>query len=506
MKKHLGKLMGLVLLLAVAIPLGRAAAQEVTIDVYTVNDFRGALRAEGADPGAARLAGAIAKVRGENPTGTIVLGGGNMLFGSIESDSVDGFPVINAMNLMGFDANVMGSHFFDFKPAIFSQQVAAARFPYLVCNVKAKEGETLAKPYVILERKGIKIGVVGVTTNDIQEEASPKNLANFTFLDQQATTQAAIDEVRAKGAAIVILLAHCNMDQRAADGVIRGEAVDLLMQLHGFDACFTGDSQNVVDGTMAGHPVLQGGTHGRYIAKVHFLYSLGDKKIIGTVKELLKVKDMDVLPDAAVANLISPVISAADAQYGQVLTYNYTYLANDKYDQSPVAEYFTDLLRKSFRTDFAILNGGAFKADLPVGNVTARRLLEIYPYSGKVVILQMKGKDILDAIDFGVDNKLVGQGRFSGIRVALEPDMPYGQRIIDHVLPDGSKVALEKVYTVVTNSFMANGGDGYVMFKNAISRQDADPDIQAFFRRALQTVGSINYREDKRWSVGELRK
>ena len=70
----------------------------------------------------------------------------------------------------------------------------------------------------------------------------------------------------------------------------------------------------------------------------------------------------------------------------------------------------------------------------------------------------MKGKDVLDAIDFGVDNKLVGQGRFSGIRVAFEPDMPQGQRIVDLVLPDGGKVALEKVYTVVTNSFLANGG------------------------------------------------
>ena len=506
MKNCYRKVIYLAMVLAMLIPVGRVWAQDIAIDVYTINDFRGAIRAEAEDPGAALLAGAITKVRSENPTGTIVLGGGNMLFGSIESDTNNGFPIINIMNMMGFDANVMGSHFFDFKPEIFAQQVAAAKFPYLVCNVKATEGETLAKPYVMLERKGLKIGVVGVTTNDIQEEASPKKIADFTFLDQAASTQAAINEVRAKGASIVVLLAHCSVNQRAADGVVRGEAVDLLMKRHGVDACFTGDSQAIVNGTMIGKPILQGGTHGRYIARVHFVYSTEEKKIKKTTQELLQVKNMNALPDGDVANTVRPLCAAVDAKYGQVLTYNYKYLGNDKYEQSAVAEYLTDLLRNSFQTDFAILNGGGFKADLPVGNVTARRLMEIYPHSDKIVVLQMRGKDVLDAIDFGVDNKLVGQGRFSGIRVAFEPDMPQGQRIVDLVLPDGSKVAPEKIYTVVTNSFLANGGDGYVMFKNAISRKEVDPDIQAFFIRTLRNTGSINYREDKRWSVGELRK
>ena len=506
MRKYFEKMVILAMLLVLVLPVGRVRAQDVALDIYAINDFRGALRAEADVPGAALVAGAVTKLRSANPNGMVLLGGGNMLFGSLESDSNNGFPVITVMNMLGFDANVMGSHFFDFKPAIFNQQVAAAQFPYLVCNVKAKNRASLAQPYVMLTKKGVKIGVVGVTTNDIQQEANPKNLADFTFLDQLATAQEAINEVRAKGADLVVLLAHCGTTQRVADKAVQGEGADLLAALHGVDVCFTGDSQALVDGSVNGVPVLQGGTHGRYISKYHVLYSTNEKKIKAKSQEVLQVNNMNVLPDAGVANFVRPIINGVDAQFGQILTYNYRYLANDKYEQSAVAEYFTDLLRQNFHTDFAILNGGAFKADLPVGNVTARRLREIYPYSGKVVVLEMKGKDILDAIDFGVDNKLVGQGRFSGIRVALEPDMPQGQRIVDNIMPDGGKIALEKVYTVVTNGFLANGGDGYVMFKNAIKRQDADPDIQAFFQRALAKVGSINYQEDKRWSVGELRK
>ena len=84
---------------------------------------------------------------------------------------------------------------------------------------------------------------------------------------------------------------------------------------------------------------------------------------------------MNALPNEYVANAVRPLCNAVDEKYGQVLTYNYKYLGNDKYEQSAVAEYLTDLLRHSFNADFAILNGGGFKADLPVGKVTARRVM-----------------------------------------------------------------------------------------------------------------------------------
>ena len=505
------KKLGLLLLLALCFFMGvrqqsgAAATAEIPLDIYAVNDFRGALRAESDYPGIAVLGGTLKKYKAENPTGTIILGGGNMLFGTLESDENDGMPVIAAMNEIGFAANVTGSHFFDFKPSVFTKQVQAAKFAYLACNVVAKDGTALFKPYILLDKNGLKVAVVGVTTRSTLREANPSNLENYTFLDSVASTQQAIDAAKKDGAQIVVALMHCGVKQRAADGALRGEAIELLNKLQGVDVCFTGDSQTLINSTYHNIPILQAGSHGKYIARVHLLYAPSLKKVVGSHTDMVDVVKEGTSADPILANMLQPITTAIDAKFGEVVATNTRALTNDKFEQSTVAEYLTDVLRKSFNADFAIINGGAFRSDLPVGPVTLRTLEEIYPYRGKAVLLFMKGKDILKALDFGVDNMLVGQGRFSGLKIAVEPDLPQGQKVVDTELPDGSKLDAEKVYKVVTNDFLANGGDGYTMFKNAVSRTIVADNIKEVFHSALRAQETIDYTTDYRWSVGEIR-
>jgi len=507
MLKKISKILSLMLVLfgllssmAMAVP-----KEMVELDIYGINDLRGALRRESDQPGVAELGGVINKLRAENPTGTILLGGGNMVFGSVESDDRNGIPTVNVMNAMGFDANVIGSHFFDFKPEIFKEQTAIAQFPYLACNLTFKTGEPFFKPSVILRKKGLKIGVVGMTTGSVQREANPANIANFNVLDPVKSTQEAIDEVKRQGADLVVLLLHCGATQRVADEAVRGEAIDILYQLKGVDICFTGDSKTVVCGRYNDISVLQAGSHGKYIAKVHVIFDADSKKLVTKREEIITVAGNVAPVDAQIAALVNPIIQAVDARYGQVLAYNASELTNDKSDQSPVAEYLTDLLRRDSHADFVILNGGAFRSGMPEGKVTARNMEEIYPYPGQAVLYTMKGIDILAALDYGVDNPMVGQGRFSGIRLAVEPDLPPGEKIVDNVLPNGDKIDVNKEYTVLTNSFMASGGDGYTMFKNGKLVRVVDPDIKAYLNRLVQQAGSINYKTDNRFSVGELR-
>jgi 5'-nucleotidase / UDP-sugar diphosphatase len=88
----------------------------------------------------------------------------------------------------------------------------------------------------------------------------------------------------------------------------------------------------------------------------------------------------------------------------------------------------------------------------------------------------------------------------------LEPDMPRHRRILDSIVGStGQPLDPDRVYTVVTNDFLANGGDGFTMFKKALSRKEVAPDIKAFFRQALRQAGTIDYVSDRRWSVGKIR-
>lgn len=482
-----------------------AAEHNIKIDIYGINDLRGALRQESDYPGVAKLAGVLNKLKAENPQGYLLLGGGNMLFGTIESDENNGMPTVEAMNMMGFVANVTGSHFFDFKPEIFREQLAVAKFPYLACNVEVKQGTPLFKPYILTERAGVKIGLVGVTTRTTLREVSKENLANFTFVDSITSTQKYINEARQKGAEIIVLLMHCGVQQRYADGALRGEAIDVLRKLQGVDVVFTGDSQTVVTGRYNNIPVLQAGSHGRYIAKAQVTFNRAENKVVTVEEQMIKVNEQVVPADIALTKLIAPICQAVDAKFGELLAYNERNLNNSKEDQSLTADYLTDLLRKASKTDLAIINGGAFRSNLPTGQITARNIEEIYPFQGSAVILTLKGSDILAALDYGIDNKLVGQGRFSGVRLAVEPDMPKGSKIVDTEMPDGSKLEPSKEYRVLTNSFLAAGGDGYSMFKNATHTTIFAQDIKALLRQLVREEKNINYVDDYRFSVGEIR-
>ena len=483
------------------------AANPVTeLDFYAISDLRGTIRAEENIPGIAKLAGVVEELRAQNPQGTVLLGGGNMIFGTLESNRNVGRPMVAAMNAMKFDADVIGTNLFDLPPQIFTEQLTKAHFPYVSCAVVPKTGKDAFKKYVIVQRKGIKIGIIGVTTPRVLREANPSNLEHFQFLDPYLEAPAAIRAARAAGAQVIVALLHSQLKVRAYDGGVRGEAIRLLSQLKGVDICFAGSGQEVVNGKYLNIPVLQTGNRGRYIAHVRLGYDASSRKVLSAAADMIDVGLNSAAPDAALAEMARPVIAEIDQQFGDKLCVNMRPLTNDKFEQSSLAEYFTDRLRLAFGADIAFINGGAFAAPIPAGSVTARQVEAAYPYMGKVVLLTLKGSDILDALDFGVDNQQIGQGRFSGIRLALEPDMPRHRRILDSIVGStGQPLDPDRVYTVVTNDFLANGGDGFTMFKKALSRKEVAPDIKAFFRQALRQAGTIDYVSDRRWSVGKIR-
>ena len=101
----------------------------VEIDIYSVNDFHGHLRAEAADPGIAVLSGVINELMKQNPVGSLLLGGGDMFSGTIDANEYQGLPVVTAMNKMGFSANTAGNHIFDYPLDVIKRQAAAANFP-----------------------------------------------------------------------------------------------------------------------------------------------------------------------------------------------------------------------------------------------------------------------------------------------------------------------------------------------------------------------------------------
>ncbi|MGE4588582.1 MAG: bifunctional UDP-sugar hydrolase/5'-nucleotidase [Acidaminococcaceae bacterium] len=493
--------MVMVLMMA-ALPVMAEEKPLVEIDIYSVNDFHGALRAEGTKPGIAVLAGAIQQLGAENPAGSIILGGGDMLSGTLDADEYEGMPVIYAMNQIGFSADVVGNHIFDYDQKTIAKQAAAVTFSLLAANLEYTGGN-FVKPYVFLNRNGLKIGVIGVTTGEMLLKSSPQNNQGVTMLPTAETVQKYINEVRSKGAQIVILLTHCASFQNNK-GQISGEITGLLERINGVDAVVTGHSHQRVFGTYKNIPVVQAGSNGEMIGKIHLLYSRIDKKIIGSNASLIAVNKDKWKESSTIAKMVNPILSDVDKKYSGVVAQNLYPLTNDRYGESTLGEHFTDLLLKGFNADVAILNGGAFRSDIPAGPITLRLMQQAYPYKDQIVVMQLKGSDLLAALEYGIGNEKVGEVRFAGVKLGVDLDLPQGSRIIENRLADNNAIDLNKQYKVVTNEFLAKGGDGYLALTKGENIRYAG-DIKEFFNFALRNEKNVNHHADGRLSVGYLR-
>lgn len=472
-----------------------ALAQEkplVEIDLYTVNDFHGALRAEGDSPGAAKLSGVLQQVGQNNPLGSVFLAGGDMLKGTIDADSYTGMPVVYTMNQMGFAANVIGNHAFDYPPATLQKQLAAAQFACLSSNIT---GLANIKPYVLLNRNGVKIAVIGLTTLETLTKSAANHRTGLQFLDLVGSAQKYIAEAKGQGAQIIVLLTHVGSFEE--NGAISGEITSLLDQVTGVDAVVTGHTHQVVQGEYKGVPVVQAGKNGEYVGQIHLLYSRLEKKVIAHNVKTIKVAAFPSNIDAAVTKTLEPIFQDVDKKYGTLLANNVRPLANNRYGESPLGDFLTDLLRQGFGGDVAFINAGAIRRELSAGAVSLRSLNNSYPFEGEVYATQLSGAQILELLAGGIFNNTNSRLRFAGIEVEAEQVGEHAN-ILACRFKDGSQLEPNKIYKVITNDFLINGGDGYTTFTQGAGTKVVGASIQEFFSFALRAMGTINYEQDKR--------
>lgn len=477
-----------------------AAGDTVRLQFLLVNDFHGHIRQEGNAPGAGKLAGTIERLQKDHPGATILLGGGDMFAGTLDSNEFHGRPAIEVMNTLGFDADVAGNHIFDFDGKVIRQQAKWAHFPLLAANIRPAVLGT-ASPFqdgILIERDGIKIGIVGATTMETPVKATKSNMIDFTFIDPAQPVQQSIDRLKQQGAQIIVLLAHMATVQDA-DGTVRGdELAALLKQLHGVDIIFSGHSHEIVAGAWDNRPVLQSGWAGQHVAGLLVTYDKTQQKIQSTVPFMTTPAGAS---DTALEQRLQRFIRAVDAKYHTTLTMNAQLLDNDRWmPSSPCADVLTDILRQETGADIVLYNGGAFRTSLPAGPLTMARLLDVLPFRGSLLMLQLSGSDIRKAIAHGLDNKNYGFIRFSGLNVKGCSVGPESERVQSITLTDGTPLSDTKTYSVVTTAFMYGGGDGYTMLKNGTDMKNKGSET-AVLKRGLARQATLIYVPNNRLEI-----
>lgn len=475
-----------------------------TIDIITFNDFHGNLsedvREKGKNIGMAKMVSYVNEAMKRNPN-TIVVSGGDNYQGSALSNLTYGAPVSEMMKAMGVIASAVGNHEFDWGVQRMEKWAEDGGFDFLAANIYDTEtGEPVkwAKPYLIVEKDGVKIAFLGLAHPDTVTLTKAENVTGLEFRDPVQAAQTWIDYLKAGKAEegtpdVIIALTHIDSKQDRETKEITGLAVELANKVKGLDAIVSAHSHQTVAGEVNEVPIVQAYKYGRALGKI--CIELNEDKtvkdITASVDAVYKTKN-DLIADENTTKtydkynkdlspILDEVIGTATAEFAHDPSQpNVTLLG----------KWVSDMKRKKTGCQVAIQNGGGLRRSLLEGNITVGDMYEIMPFDNALVTMELPGKDLKKAIDHGILNPKVRDGQFSGLKVEYDKDKEFEERITSIALEDGTPLEMDKYYTVVINDFMLTGGDGYD-FTNAKNVVNTYIPIRDMLIEAIKEAKSI---------------
>ena len=441
------------------------------------------------DGGEALAASVINQVRAANPN-TLLLSAGDTFMGTLFYVMHHGTDSAELMNLMQYDAMTLGNHEFDEGDANLAAFISQLKFPVVAANVDFSASTDLTGkvvPYVVLEKGGQKIGVIGLANPETATLSSPGKELVFDS-DLVKVVQTNVDELTAQGVNKIIVLSHIGYSND----------LDLAASVTGVDVIVGGHSHTLLANydtrAVGAYPaevenpdgkttlVVQAGENLEYIGVLNVEFDPAGE-LVSWGGDTVYLSHF-ITPDANVAKLVDELYAPAEALSAEVIGHTSVDLIGDRAvcraEECNLGDLITDAMRAETGAQVAIENGGGIRANIDAGEITRGQVLTVLPFGNLVSTLSLTGSDLQAALENGVSQVENGAGRFpqvSGLRYTADLSLAAGSRItsVEVLDANGEYQPLDPkaIYSVATNDFMRGGGDGYTMLsENAINPYD----------------------------------
>ena len=428
------------------------------------------------------------------------------------------------MNAAGYDVVTLGNHEFDYGYAQLKENMSKAKFKVVCADVFNENGTPIFDAnYTYTTKSGVKVGFFGMETPETQTKANPALIKGLTFATGDAFTKAAADQVAAlKDADVVICLAHLGIDAESAPY----RSTDLYAAVKGIDFIIDGHSHTVMTKGENGEPIQSTGTAFANIGVI--VIDNATKKIESN--SLFEVKE-DTAKDETVSAAAKTIVDRVDAEYDVVfakseVTLNGAKAPNGNRDsETNNGDLITDaMLWKVMQNKegltvnedhvVAITNGGGIRAAIKPGDVTKKDINTVLPFGNTVAVIYVTGAELLEALEASTYNLPVGGfPQVAGINFTLSTAVAYdanaetypastyyGPKSINRVVINsinGKEFKADDTYAVVTNNFVADGGDTYYAFAAASAQFDTgiplDEAVMEYVTKELKGVIGTQY-------------
>ncbi len=435
-----------------------------------------------------------------------------------------GADAVTMMNAAGYDVVTLGNHEFDYGYAQLKENMSKAKFKVVCADVFNEDGTPIFDAsYTYTTKTGVKVGFFGMETPETQTKANPALIKGLTFTTDDAFTKAAADQVAAlKDADVVICLAHLGIDAESAPY----RSTDLYAAVKGIDFIIDGHSHTVMTKGEKGEPIQSTGTAFANIGVI--VIDNATKKIESN--SLFEIKE-DTAKDETVSAAAKTIVDRVNAEYGVVfakseVTLNGAKAPNGNRDsETNNGDLITDAMlwkvmqnKEGLTVDadhvVAITNGGGIRAAIKPGDVTKKDINTVLPFGNTVAVIYVTGAELLEALEASTYSLPIGGfPQVAGINYTLHTGKAYdkndatypnstyyGPKSINRVSINsinGKEFKADDTYAVVTNDFVAVGGDSYYAFAAATAKFDTgvplDEAVMEYVTKELKGVIGKQY-------------
>jgi 2',3'-cyclic-nucleotide 2'-phosphodiesterase (5'-nucleotidase family) len=430
------------------------------VQVVALSDFHGwllPLETKGLSKfygGIANIAGFLEHKEKLNENDALLLDNGDMWTGPTESTFLRGESVIEAYNALGVDAVNIANHEFDFGMEVLRARSSEAKFPFLGANIVktgTKEAPDFVKPYMIAERDGVKIGVIGLTYIDTPKTTLAKHVAGLEFQEYASTLKKNIPAMKAAGAELIVVLFHDVLE--VAEATIKA-----LPELQ-IDAVVAGQNHRKGQAVVGKTPIVNPGPFGRSYVRFDFEIDRASKKLLATKHEIVDVVGEVGAPVYAPSPALIAVAESARQRAknlsGEVLGHLAKPLPVGTFSDTPLGHFVVDTWLTALPdVDVAICNHGAIRQPLPSGPVTLGDLLGVLPFENNLYIVRITGKQLKSQL-------MIDGPTVSGITWSYREAKDGTRTIVSVVDRVGKAIDDNKKYSVAINDFMYFGGDKF---------------------------------------------
>ncbi len=508
-------------------PTSTAAKSIKSVQVLQLSDFHGAIETTATNIGAAPLAAMFKADRANSAATVTVSSGDNFGASPVISSAFEELPTVEALNAMQFDASTFGNHEHDRDIAHLKKMIEASNFKWVVSNYNTLEGlkatpTKFVSPYTIINRGGVKIGIVGANTAETKDVVFPGNL-NYTLAGKTkeisisastAGVNAAAAAARKAGADLVIAVVHEGWNTNIA-GKATGGLIDYAAKLKGINAIYGAHSHQQYSSVLNGVLTAQVINSGVQYTRSQICVDVNTNKVLGSTVEFVKKANVPaaIVPDVTAAEVVtkykSQITAKFDVKVGTVsaVAARGGSPAIERSGEQPLGSYIADALLAKYKTDLVLINGGGIRDTFPAAtykpadqslrrftagatgpfDVTLGDAYAVLPFGNSVSTTTVTGSKLWEALENGV-SQYPSNGRWpqiAGFKFTVDTTKAVGSRITAVSLNNGTAIAKDdKVYTIATLDFMVYGGDGYTQFDPSKQRvRDLYVDV---FVEALQ--------------------